>query len=176
MNKAKVAALVVMTAVLAFGAPQQAKDWVQYNSEEGRYSVLLPTQPVLNSQDATTSTGQKATQHYASSTDESTAYLVGYFDKAGATFSFDRARDGMVAKIRGTLLAEKVISLSGYAGREVKVAAKGSDGGDYIAVARYYEVKERIYVVEVVFPKENESAAAGKSAKFFDSFAVAKPQ
>lgn len=165
-----------MTAVLAFGAPQQAKDWVPYNSEEGRYSVLLPTQPVLNTQEATTSTGQKATQYYASSTDESTAYLVGYFDKAGATFSFDKARDGMVSKIKGTLLAEKEISLSGYPGREVKVAAKGSDNGDYVAVARYYEVGERIYVVEVVFPRENEKAAAGNSAKFFDSFTVAKPK
>jgi hypothetical protein len=91
------------------------------------------------------------------------------------TFSFDKARDGMIAKIKGTLLAEKEISLGGYPGREVKVAAKGSDDTDYIALARYYVVGERIYVVEVVFPKDSESASTGNIAKFFDSFAVAKP-
>ncbi|MDP9264422.1 MAG: hypothetical protein M3O85_08905 [Acidobacteriota bacterium] len=179
MRKATATALVLMSAVLAFGAPQQQQqksDWVKYNSDEGRYSALFPNQPEVSSQETTSSTNEKVTQHLATSADQGTAYLIGYFDKSGMTFSFDKARDGMLAKIKGTLLAEKAISLGGHPGREVKVAAKGSDDADYIALARYYDVKDRIYVVEVVFPKASEGSLSGNTAKFFDSFAVVTPQ
>ncbi|HEV2021196.1 MAG TPA: hypothetical protein VGQ94_01570 [Terriglobales bacterium] len=179
MNKAKATALVLMTAVLAFGAPQQQQqktDWVKYVSAEGRYSVLFPNQPEVSTQETTASTNEKVTQHLAASSDQGTAYLIGYFDKTGMTFSFDKARDGMISKIKGTLLAEKEISLGGYPGREVKVAATGSDDAEYIALARYYVVGDRIYVVEVVFPKASERATTEKVAKFFDSFTFVKPK
>lgn len=168
MKKTTATFLALTAVVLALGCQ---KKWVTYTSAEGRYSVLFPGSPSLSTQQATTSTGEKTTQYMANASDFGVVYSVIYFDKNGMSFSFDGARNGMLAAVKGTLLGERPIRLGDYEGRELRLSATGFDGAEYISLARYYEVGGRIYVVQVVSPKASWGASMDeKAAKFFDSF------
>lgn len=127
MKRALAALLVMMSATLLFGLQAQT-DWIKYSSLEGRYSILLPGEPKLSTQEGTTATGEKFLQYLAASPDSiDTLCMVGYFDYAqGMIFSFDHGRDGMVTAIKGTLISEKAISLGGNPGRELKISAKAA--------------------------------------------------
>src|SRR3989442_15523104 len=100
-------------------------------------------------------------------------YLVGYFDHVpGTIFSADRARDGMVAAVKGTLVSERIISLSGYPGREMKVATK-SETNDYVILAKFWDTENRVYVLQVAYPKSVESESMNtRAGRYFDSFQI----
>lgn len=166
-------ALAITVYTLAYGL-QAAGEWVKHTSAEGRYSVLLPRQPKLSAQEADGPTGGKFTQYMAMTTDADGLFMIGYFNYTSAmTFSLDKARDGMVNAVSGTLLSDEAISLGGHAGREVKVAAKLPDGKETLTRARFYDVNGRVYILQHMFLKSSDSpTTAGKTAKFFDSFKV----
>ena len=171
-KKILAACLVFLMLGLANGF-QSAAEWVKYDSKEGRYSVLMPEQPKLASQEATSATGDKLTQYRASAADSNSLYFVGYFDLLpNNTYSLDKGRDGMVNAINGKLISEEAISLSGYAGRELKVSA--TDGvNEFLVRARLYEIGGRVYILQHAFLKSVDSPTlAVKTTKFFDSFKV----
>jgi hypothetical protein len=153
----------------------QDSGWIDYNSAEGRYTVSLPAQPKVTTQESATADGQKFLQYMATVNQPNVIYQVGYFDHVpGTSFSADRARDGMVSAVKGTLVSERVINLSGYPGRELKVGAK-SNTTDYILLAKFWDTENRVYVLQVVYPKSSESEAINKNAaKYFDSFQILK--
>jgi hypothetical protein len=178
MKRASATILVLMSASLLFGLQAQA-NWTKYDSPEGRYSILFPGEPQLSTQESTSGTGQKFPQYLAASQEsDDVLCMVGYFDIApGMTFSFDSARDGMIAAVKGTLISEKPITLGPYPGRELRVSANGPDGNAYMVRARYYQVGSRIYVVQLIVVKSADGPATdAKGVKYFDSFQVAKPQ
>jgi hypothetical protein len=175
MQKITAIVLMIIGGAVAFAA-QEPVQWINHTSPTGRYSVLLPNQPKLTTQEATSPSGDKFTQYVEIAGDSSDTYMVAYFDYTAAnSFSFDKARDGMLGNVKGTLLKENSISLGGYPGREVKVAAKGSDGTEYIDRARFYDVNKRVYIVQAIVLKSNDTTeAAAKATRFFDSFKVIK--
>jgi hypothetical protein len=179
--------LLLLSASLALSI-QKPDVWIKYTSPEGRYTVLLPAQPSLTTQEATAATGDKFPQYLASVVQPGdVAFIIGYFDSVpGSIFSADAARDGMVERINGTLISETAISLAGYPGRELKVlakpapqqpagGAKAADGVEYTVRARFYEVDKRVYVLQLISPRSLDSEAlAAKATKYFDSFQVVK--
>ena len=179
--------LLLMSASLALSI-QKPDDWIAYTSPEGRYSVSLPAQPKVSTQEATAVNGEKLPQYLASVVEPGDVlFMIGYFDTLpGTVFSADAARDGMVKRINGTLISETAISLGGYSGRELKVlttpaspapaeGAKPAEPVEYIVRARFYEADKRVYVVQLISPKSLENdALAAKAAKYFDSFQVVK--
>jgi hypothetical protein len=174
MRKAPLTILLLLfIASLAYAVQETA--WINYNSAEGRYNVSLPAQPDLSTQESATADGQKFLQYMAKVQQSNVVYLVGYFDHVpGTTFSADRARDGMVSAVKGTLVSERTISLDGYPGREFKVVAK-FETTDYVLLAKFWDAENRVYVLQVVYPKSSESEAMSKSAaKYFDSFQILK--
>jgi hypothetical protein len=175
MMRRAVIPVVLLLLTTSLVSPVQNSEWINYNSAEGRYTVSLPAQPKLSTQESATADGQKFLQYLASVQDQDAIYLVGYFDHvAGTTFSADRARDGMVAAVKGTLISERALSLSGYPGRELKVGTK-SDDTDYIILAKFYDTENRVYVQQVIYPKSNEGETSNrKAAKYFDSFQILK--
>jgi hypothetical protein len=87
-------------------------------------------------------------------------------------FSLDKARDGAIGNLKGTLLKEEAISLGGYAGRDLKVSATKGDM-DLILRSRIYDIGGRVYILQHLFKKVSDSpATAQKTAMFFDSFKV----
>ena len=177
MKKASITLLVLLIAALPF-ALQGQTGWIKYNSPEGRYSVLFPGEPKLTTQDTTAATGEKMLQYLAMSSDSGAVYMVGYFDSAAnMTFSFDKARDGFVAAVKGTLLGEKAVSLDGNPGRELKVLAKISEADELIMMVRFFQAGMRIYVIQLIVPKSSEAAtSAEKNVNYFDSFQITKPR
>jgi|ERR1700682_2297090 len=174
MNRA-IAPISFLLICAAGALGVQNSKWINYNSAEGRYTILLPAEPKLSTQESATADGQKFSQYMAIVRDQDAIYLVGYFDHApGTVFSADRARDGMVTAVKGTLLSERTISLSGYPGRELKVAAK-SETTDYIIQAKFWDTENRVYVLQVVYPKSVEGESINtRAAQYFDSFQVLK--
>lgn len=177
MRKSAFGILFLLASASLALSVQNPLEWIKYTSTEGRYSVSLPAQPKLRTQEATTATGEKFPQYMAAVVEPGdVAFIIGYFDIVpGTVFSADAARDGMLNRIGGQLLSESVISLGGYPGRELRVLAKPSGESEYLVRARFYETDKRIYVLQFIFPKslENEAMAA-KAMKYFDSFQVVK--
>ncbi len=150
-------------------------NWIDYNSPEGRYRVSLPREPKLSTQESTNNSGLKFTQYMAAVEDSGRLFMIGYFDFPAA-FDLDKARDGVIEKLKATLLNESAISLGGYPGREIKLSAKESDGTEYLVVARIYAVKDRAYFVQFITARSDTAAAGTQAAaRYFDSFSVSVP-
>lgn len=146
----------------------------RYTSPEGRYSIMVPAQPKLSTQQTNTPDGTPLTQYMAMAGDGNTMLMIGYFDYPGdVVFNLDKARDGMVSSIQGTLLDEHSVSLGGAPGRQIKIAAKSDQGFEFIDRARFYDVKPRVYILQCLTPKSGDGAAtAEKCERYFDSFRV----
>ena len=167
MRRALAGCLLLLT--LALGCKQAP--WITYTSPEGRYSVLMPSQPKLQSQQATGADGSIFQQYMAMASDSSGAfYAVGYFDVGGPGFSLDQARDGAVKD--GTLLSERNLTLGDSPGREVRYLAKDPHGNEGFVVARLYRVGQRLYMVMYIVPKSAGQELPDKAVKYFDSFQV----
>jgi hypothetical protein len=166
--------LLVLLVSAVIAAAQVSGEWIKYTSAEGRYSVSLPQQPKLSTQDSTAASGEKLPQFVAVSGDGNGGFIAAYFDyRSDMTFSLDKARDGMVTNLHATVLGEDQISLGGSPGKQLKVLAKADNGEEFLDRARLYDVSRRIYVLQCIFPKAEDSPAImDKCAKFFDSFKV----
>jgi hypothetical protein len=172
MQKITTALLIVIGSAIACVA-QDSGNWINYTSPTGRYSVLMPSQPKLMNQEGTSSSGAKVPQYVAVAEDSSATYMAAYFDYTAAnSFSFDKARDGMLSNVKGTLLSEKSISLGGYPGREARISGK-NNGVEFLTRVRFYDVNKRVFIIQFIVIKGNDSSeAATKATKFFDSFKV----
>jgi hypothetical protein len=156
------------TAVLAF---QRATGWVDFVSTEGGYRSRFPSEPALSKQDATSGAGEKITQFVATANDGNAGYMSGYFDIGSASgYSLDKARDTMVQAVNGNLNKEVSISLGEYPGRELTISASGGDGVDYILHARLYLVRNRVFILQVAVPKNEDQVTLEKVTKYFESF------
>lgn len=153
---------------------QHPDDWINYTSKEGRYSVQLPAQPDVDRQEATSANGEKFTQYKATLSSGKAVYMIAYFDYPPSTaFAFDAARDRMMEGVKAILISERSISLHGAPGREIKLLMK-IQGDDYLMVARFYDVDQRVYVIQFITPKSAEAVVEGNAARYFDSFQVLK--
>jgi hypothetical protein len=173
MRKAAIALFLLITPVLTL-AIQHSDAWIKYTSKEGRYSVMLPAQPSLDSQQATSAGGEKFTQYKATVNTGNVVYMVAHFDSPPSTvFAFDTARDRMMEGVKATLLSDRSLSLGGVPGREVRLLMKIS-GDEYLMIARFYDLSGRVYLIQLITPKSDEAAVAEKAARYFDSFQVVK--
>jgi hypothetical protein len=174
MKTKTLAAFLLLTIATVANGFQTVIEWMKHTSVEGRYSVLMPQTPKLKAQETTAATGEKMTQYMAEAADSNSLYWVGYFDYTpNMTFSLDKARDGMLAAVKGTLLSEEIISLGGNPGREFKVFAKTETGMEFLIRARMYDIGRRIYALQHLVLKSSDSPViAEKTTKFFDSFKV----
>jgi hypothetical protein len=170
-------AIVILVLVSTGPAPcfQGPAEWTKYNSPKGRYTILVPGEPRLSSQEILTSNGKKVTQYRATASEANFAVFVGYYDYALAmTYSLNQARDGIVERT-GTLLSESKISLGAYPGLEMNVSAKRPDGTEFLVRVRIYDVDRRVYVLQFIIPRsEDDNVSAENAARYFDSFRVTK--
>ena len=146
----------------------------RYISDQGRYSVLFPAEPELSTQNIIVPTGGQTVQYMATSFAEGTVFLVGYFDyPAGVTFSLNKARDGMVEGLKGTLLDEQSISLGGAPGRQLRIGGRLENGTEFMNRARFYDMQPRVFVLQCMISKDQDGpVAAQKCESFFESFQV----
>ena len=154
--------------------PQTQTAGQRYISDAGRYSVRMPSEPKLSSQNTTGPTGEQFTQYIAMAADSTMLFMVGYFDySSNIVFNLDKARDGMIDSIKGTLLDNQAISLGGKPGQQVRISGTTDEGVDFVERARFYDINPRVYVLQcIVFKSQDSPAAADRCEQFFDSFRV----
>jgi len=167
--------IFVLLAVLLGGcdgtAEQRDLEWLNFESESGRFSVLFPDEPDEQVESVQTAIGVIESQFFMV-TQKDMAYSVNLADyppemiAAGDTQQMlDGARDGAVSNVNGELLEEKELTLSGHPGREFKV--KVEDEG-IIVRARIYLVNERLYVIQAL--SKERLASSEDIDKFLNSF------
>ena len=164
--------LTLFVTAFATFAQTPAK-WVEYTSPDGLYSILLPTAPDLKKQDAKGADGKPVDQYLASAQDGNIMMMVGYFDYSN-TFSFEKARDGMVANVKGKLVSEEAVKLGNYPGRNAVVEASAS-GFAFRVYVRFYDAGGRVYVIQYIVPMDEDGPSLKpKMAKYFDSFKITR--
>jgi Fas apoptotic inhibitory molecule (FAIM1) len=166
-----VATVTVGRTLLTLGQP----NWQEYQSQAGRYSILMPGKPKEQTQSVDSAVGV-LDMHSASFEDRSGAYLAMYVDypadqiRSGqATDILDGAAQGAVAKVKGKLARQQNFSLGAIPGREIEfdAPAQGTQPAMHVKV-HYFLVNNRLYQVMVVAQQNQDLPADAQ--KFFDSF------
>jgi len=161
--------LVVLAGVF-FLSGCGSKELKEFKSPAGGFKVLMPGNPKEQTQN--TAAGQFKMY---SVEERNGAYMAGFADtpippnepEAKTQIRLDGARDGAVGNIKGTLVREAKIQLSGNPGREIEANLPQNKG---IVRARFYIVGSRMYQIMVVGTKS--FAGSSDATKFLDSFAL----
>jgi hypothetical protein len=146
----------------------RSRPWIKFESKEGAFSVLMPEQPVRESQQVQRPIGTIESVSFKTLT-LLVSYQVSYVDLTYTPSGsdeidkvLDNARDGGLAMAKAKLISETRITLDNHPGREVK--AKLPDGS---LICRFYLVGPRIYIILIAAILGVPSADV---ARFFNSF------
>lgn len=160
--------------------PATAVEWKTFTSQAGKFSVLMPGQPLLKLQPLDTSIGPVTSQFFQSqSGDGREYYMVGYTDypadlikQANVDRMLSRSRDGLVKMVNGKLSSEKKIALEQYPGRDLVVEVSASQETPVTATVRVrtYFVKNRQYILMALAPESDYPSA--QIEEYLDSFRV----
>jgi len=162
----------VRTNTPARTTPVDNSGWVQFNSEEGRFSVLVPEIPEEKSETKNSSPGPYTTHMFVAK-DMNNVYLVGWVDY-DSRFNFNRQaeleanRDNFVRGLKARLMTTRPTIIDGYSAIEFT-----AETGDRIFTSRVFIVGRRPYQIVIGTPKGiNHSAYVNR---FFNSFKVNLP-
>lgn len=157
--------------LLTLGQPA----WQEYQSQVGRYSVLMPGRPSEQTQAVNSAVGP-LDMHVSSVEDRSGAYLVMYVDYPADLIRSDQANEildgavqGAVANVNGQLVRQQNFPLGAVPGREIEfeAPAQGNQPATRIKV-RYFLTNDRLYQVMVV--AQQSQGLLADTQKFLDSF------
>jgi hypothetical protein len=122
--------LILLIAGNAFGL-QGSHEWIKYDSPEGGYSVLLPGQPNLTTQEAATAK-EKSSHSTWPALPMRRCFSHRIFRPYSGNNVFPRQSTRQYYSVsQGNLVSEGSISLGGSPGRELKVSLTGADGVEY---------------------------------------------
>jgi hypothetical protein len=175
INKTFTASLfIVLAYALSFGF-QRSAPWQPFNSAEGKFSVLMPTDPELQTRDIHAENGDAKYYRY-SAINEIGLFSVMYFvhpveakDAAERDARLELMCNGIIKNLDGEVTLDRKIKLYGYPGREF-VIKKTEDGNKNVYQWKVFMVGNRLYQLAVTTDaKDSESTDV---AKFFNSFAL----
>lgn len=165
-----------LTLPLLLGAAQESPGWKTFTSKEGGFTVSLPCTPAEERQRVQTATGHLDVVVFVAEGPNETSYVVGYSDLPAAEVKpgsekrrLDFARDGAVAKARGTLRSERLFEQAGHPGRELVIEQKTGT----VVRLRILVVGRRLYQIMAVGPGSVVQHRDGGTF-FLDSFRLDK--
>jgi hypothetical protein len=145
--------------------------WVHFNSEEGRFSVLMPQVPTDKTETEQSQHGPYTT-HLFVVKDTTSVYLIGWVDY-DPSFNFNRQaeleanRDNFVKGINATLLTTRPTVIDGYSAIEFT-----AETTDRVFKSRVYMVGRRPYQIVIGSPKGMDDSVIAN--RFFKSFKIAE--
>ena len=170
--------ILILSSLISFSFLTET--WYSLESPEFGFKVLFPKEPVAQNQVTPSAIGELKMNMYildvsADETEDNLLYLVNYTEYPDSLFAnapeekftkvLKGSVDGMVTNVGGKLLSEKVITLNGSPGREVKVSFQE---GAAIINARVYLVRNKMYLLETIsYPQKDSNKSIDK---FFASF------
>src|SRR5687768_542639 len=152
--------------------PQNVVDssgWVQFTSDAGRFSVLMPEIPEDKAQTTQSEQGPYTT-HLFVVRDTVNVYLIGWVDY-DPRFNFNRQsemeanRDNFVKGINATLVTSRPLTLDGFPALEFT-----AETADRVFKSRVYMVGRRPYQIVIGSPKGMDNSVT--LHRFFNSFKV----
>jgi len=152
--------------------PQNVVDssgWVQFTSDAGRFSVLMPEIPEDKAQTTQSEQGPYTT-HLFVVRDTVNVYLIGWVDY-DPRFNFNRQsemeanRDNFVKGIEATLVSSRALTLDGFPALEFT-----AETADRVFKSRVYMVGRRPYQIVIGSPKGIDNSVTLN--RFFNSFKV----
>lgn len=151
--------------------PVDPGGWAHFNSEEGRFTVLMPQVPKEQVETKQSEHGPYST-HLFIVRDDKNVYLIGLVDYDPG-FNFNRQieleanRDNFVKGVEATLTSTRAISIDGY-----PVIEFTADTATRTFKSRVYMVGRRPYQIVIGYPKGDDLVAP--TSRFFNSFKVSR--
>lgn len=146
------------------------KDWIEYRSEEGGFTILLPGKPQEQTQSTDTAAG---TVPLTMALAEMENYAAGVsFNEIPMEAAVDPekilagGRKGAAQNLKGTVVSDKPIRLGAYPGSEFVVETPNN----LIYTARIYVVNDRLY--QILFLASKDQIDQFDVQGFFDSFTL----
>jgi len=165
--------LVVVVGALLAGCGGGEAAWTEFKSEEGGFSILVPSTPTEETQTQETELGN-IDVHMFTSEEEDVAYMVGYnllpaaiLEVSSPDPMLDGACNGQVSSTGGTEVSRKEITLGTYPGRELEIRVEDTSGIKTLHTYIYL-VEDKLYQILVVGGKDQSTAP--DTIKFLDSF------
>jgi len=146
--------------------------WVNFTSDDGHFSVLMPEIPTDKSETTDSAHGPYTT-HLFVVRDTTSVYLIGWVDY-DPSFNFNRQaeleanRDNFVKGIQAKLVSSRPTVLDGYSALEFT-----AETDDRVFKSRVYMVGRRPYQIVIGSPKGTDDTASVN--RFFNSFKVSLP-
>ena len=143
--------------------------WVQFNSELGRFSILVPKIPEETKETVQSDHGPYTTYLFITR-EPSYVYLIGWVDY-DPSFNFNRQkeleanRDNFVKGVKATLTSSHAMQVDGY-----PVVEFTCDTTERTFHSRVFMVGRRPYQIVIGYPKGQSELAP--ITKFFNSFKV----
>jgi len=168
--------LLLFVLFINLTAFSQAKStWKKFSSSEGKFSVLMPSEPTTEARKADSALG-KLTIHLFNAESALGIFFVSYTDYPdGPDYAAQRENvlDGVQKGIAESLgvapFAEAEIEMGGSPGREIKFRVKSGNLNSVI-IYRITLVDNRLYQIASGTLSGNSNAA--EIEKFFSSFAL----
>lgn len=155
--------VIAVVALFALSACTPEFDWRELTSNDGGFSVLMPSKPRYEERSLADAPG--VTMHLWSAHAAKSVFGVGYADyPVAGTRLLDATRDALVANIRGRLLEEKPITSNGLAGLELT-----AESDDRVLQARLLLSGTRLFQLVALGPKKDLRNAAEEVDLFLSS-------
>ena len=159
----------LMLLLPALQEEKKTSDWKEFASKEGRFKVLMPSEPTHRENETESDFGKgtlimETVEHSGGMFGANYCDYPAEIKKHSPDRVLDSSRDGCVANLDGKLVSEKKIKLGEHPGRDIQVEVDGK----HIFRARVYLVGQRLYQVVVFGPKE--LATSKDAEKFLKSF------
>lgn len=185
-KKVRVASIVILLLAPIVSAFQEVAPWQTFKSPEGKFSILMPTDPKVEVQDVDSVVGKLTLYSYSASS--KAAYLMASYgdypneptDAANAEKVLDGVRGGVLESIGGEVLSDSRIVLRGpasssgatieYPGREFS-GKKIKEGSEIYFSWKVYLVGRRLYQLAVITSKADVTSPDVQ--KFLTSFQLA---
>ncbi|HEX6731025.1 MAG TPA: hypothetical protein VF074_13465 [Pyrinomonadaceae bacterium] len=168
--------VLIIAATLTIVAQEHSRQtpdtWVRFNSELGRFTVMLPQNPTEKTETVRSNVGPYTT-HLFSVRSVKTVFLVGWVDYA-PSFNFvaqselNANRDNFVKAINATVLNSNNARIDGYQSLEFT-----AETTDTVYRSRVYIVGRRPYqlIAGTVKGTDDETNVT----RFFESFKIRPP-
>jgi hypothetical protein len=147
--------------------------WKEFRSVEGNFSVSMPGEVEVESQEIESEVGALPTYTFTA-TEKTAAYVVAYTDYPADSIGdvdpaaiLDGARDGVQESLNGTIVRERNITISGHPGRDLEMKS-----GEMQVRSNIYLVGSRMYQVIAVVPTKGKMPKSVE--KFLASFKLLK--
>lgn len=143
------------------------QDWINYNSNEGKFTVAFPVEPSVRT-DTSRATPKYVTKILLSRI-EGEMFVVGWVDYE-TSFKFDDQkelegnRDNFIKSINGTLVETKNIQFKGYKALEFTASS-----GSWFWTSKVFIIGKRPYQLVV---GSNTGKASENENKFYNSFLI----